>query len=95
MHTIPACNISHPKIEAESKQDELVTQESRPSPEVCALSSSVYLFKSVSPTFKASTGAMCSLPIFPEDCFKDLFLTRFPFQYTEKANMSQGLFFKI
>jgi len=67
--------INHLKIEAESKQDELVAQESRPSPEVCPLSSSVYLFKSVSPTSKASTRAMCSVPMFPEDYFKGLFLT--------------------
>lgn len=29
-----------------------------------------------------------------KDCFKDVFLTRFPFQCTEKANISQGLFLK-
>lgn len=68
------CNLCHPKIEAKGKQDELVAQESGPSPEVCPLPSSVYLFKTVSPHLKQvqEPHVLCQY-LFPEDCSKDFF----------------------
>lgn len=87
-------SISHPKIEAESKQDELVAQESRASPEACPLSSSVYLFKSVSPTSKACTRAMCSVQCFLKIALKIFFWLDFHFNALRKQIFLKVYFLK-